>query len=76
MNKLLNVSIKILRYETLKDEETRAEYDYMLDHPEEYYRNYYHYYRRKMSPKVDVRIVMAVAITLISIFQYYAATFR
>ncbi len=48
----------------------------MLDHPEEYYRNYYHYYRRKMSPKVDVRIVIAVAITVISAFQYYTASFR
>ena len=28
-------------YETLKDDESRTEYDYMLDHPEEMWRNYY-----------------------------------
>ena len=28
-------------YETLRDEESRTEYDYMLDHPEEMWRNYY-----------------------------------
>ena len=28
-------------YEVLKDDETRKEYDYMLDHPEETYGNYY-----------------------------------
>lgn len=28
-------------YEILKDEEARQDYDYMLDHPEAYYQNYY-----------------------------------
>ena len=28
-------------YETLRDEESRTEYDYMLEHPEEMWRNYY-----------------------------------
>ena len=28
-------------YETLRDDEARQEYDYMLDHPEEMWRNYY-----------------------------------
>ncbi|XP_060156610.1 dnaJ homolog subfamily C member 25 isoform X2 [Globicephala melas] len=45
-------------YETLKDEETRKDYDYMLDHPEEYYSHYYHYYSRRLAPKVDVRVVI------------------
>ena len=44
-------------YETLRDEESRADYDYMLDHPEEMWRNYYRYYRRRVGPKVDVRCV-------------------
>ena len=44
-------------YETLRDEESRADYDYMLDHPEEMWRNYYRYYRRRVGPKVDVRWV-------------------
>lgn len=28
-------------YEVLKDEESRKDYDYMMDHPEETYGNYY-----------------------------------
>ncbi|XP_072010833.1 dnaJ homolog subfamily C member 25 [Engystomops pustulosus] len=59
-------------YETLKDEETRKDYDYMLDHPEEYYRHYYHYYSRRLAPKVDVRIVILVTVCVISIFQFYS----
>jgi len=58
-------------YETLRDEESRADYDYMLDHPEEMWRNYYRYYRRRVGPKVDVRLVLAVTISLISAGQYY-----
>ena len=42
-------------YETLTDEESRADYDYMLDHPEEMFRNMWRYYRRRVGPKVDVR---------------------
>uniref|UniRef100_A0A673B137 DnaJ homolog subfamily C member 25 n=1 Tax=Sphaeramia orbicularis TaxID=375764 RepID=A0A673B137_9TELE len=59
-------------YETLKDEDTRRDYDYMLDHPEEYYQHYYAYYRRQLTPKVDVRVVILVTICAISIFQYYS----
>lgn len=60
-------------YETLREDESRAEYDYMLDHPEEMWRNYYRYYRRRVGPKVDVRLVLAVTISLISAAQYYFA---
>ena len=56
-------------YEVLKDDESREEYNYMLDHPEEMWQNYYRYYRRRMAPKVDVRIVLAVTITVISAVQ-------
>ncbi|CAG0883066.1 unnamed protein product, partial [Darwinula stevensoni] len=63
-------------YEILKDDEARTDYDYMLDHPEEFYSHYYRYYRRRMAPKVDVRIVIGVTITIISAFQYYTAWFR
>lgn len=59
-------------YETLKDDEARTDYDYMLDHPDEYYANYYRYYRRK-APKVDIRIVLFVTISVISVIQYYSA---
>jgi len=60
-------------YETLKEDESRTEYDYMLDHPEEMWRNYYRYYRRRVGPKVDVRLVLAVTITIISLGQYFFA---
>lgn len=60
-------------YEILKDEEQRNDYNYMLDHPEEYYSHYFYYYRRTMAPKVDVRIVIAVSISVISIIQYLNA---
>ena len=56
-------------YETLKDDETRGYYDYYLDHPEERYYNYYQYYRMRAAPKVDVRLVIFVAVMLISTFQ-------
>merc|ERR1739848_477288 len=58
-------------YEVLKDEDSRKDYDYMLENPEEAYYNYYRYYKRRMTPKVDVRIVIAVTITVISIMQYF-----
>lgn len=60
-------------YEILRDEEERTDYDYMLDNPQEYYAHYYRYYRRRMAPKVDVRIVLAVTISIISVMQYYSA---
>lgn len=59
-------------YEILRDDEARKDYDYMLDNPEEYYSHYYRYYRRRMAPKVDVRLVVFVTITVISIIQYYS----
>lgn len=60
-------------YEILKDEESRNDYNYMLDNPQEYYAHYYRYYRRRVSPKVDVRLVLIVSISIISIIQYYCA---
>ena len=54
-------------YETLRDEESRADYDYMLDHPEEMWRNYYRYYRRRVGPKVDVRYNIS---TVVSVLLY------
>ncbi|KAK3101875.1 hypothetical protein FSP39_006974 [Pinctada imbricata] len=60
-------------YEILRDEEQRNDYDYMLDHPDEYLANYYRYYRRRYAPKVDVRIVIGVTITIVSAIQYWGA---
>lgn len=59
-------------YEILKDDDQRKDYNYMLDNPDEVYRHYYHYYKRRYAPKVDVRIVIVLTITLISAFQYWA----
>jgi len=55
----------------LSDDEVRADYDYMLDHPDEFYMNYYRAWRRRNYPNVDVRIVIAVTISVISGIQYY-----
>lgn len=60
-------------YEILKDDESRTDYDYMLDNPDEYYAHYYRYYRRRVAPRVDVRIVLFVTISIISIIQYYSS---
>lgn len=59
-------------YEILRDTDARKDYDYMLDNPEEYYSHYYRYYRHRMAPKVDVRLVLVVTLTIISIIQYYS----
>lgn len=63
-------------YEVLRDEESRREYDYMLDNPDEVYRHYYNYFRRRYAPKVDIRIVLFVTISVISAFQYYGKLSR
>lgn len=63
-------------YEVLRDEESRKEYDYMLDNPDEVYRHYYYYFRRRYAPKVDIRIVIVVTISVISGFQYWGAMSR
>lgn len=62
-------------YEILKDDEARTDYNYMLDNPQEYYAHYYRYYRR-VAPKVDVRLVIAVTVSIISAIQYYSARQR
>lgn len=60
-------------YETLKDEEAKTTYDYYLDHPDQRFYNYYQYYRLRVAPKVDVRIVIVGTILVISLFQYLSA---
>ncbi|CDW53552.1 thiosulfate sulfurtransferase [Trichuris trichiura] len=68
-------------YETLKDEESRKNYDYMLDNPaayglllsDEVYRHYWYYYRHRVTPKVDVRIVIVAIVVMISVVQYVSS---
>eukprot|EP01136_Pigoraptor_vietnamica_P008049 Opistho-1_new@42908 len=57
-------------YEILKDDETRADYDLMLEYPEQYYRHYFKYYQRRVTPKVDPKIVVVAFILFVSVFQY------
>ena len=64
-----NCAFHHFSYEVLKDSESREEYNYMLDHPEEMWQNYYRYYRRRLAPKVDVRLVLIITITIISAIQ-------
>ena len=40
---------------------------------EDFYWHYTRYYYRRVTPKVDVRIVIAVTISIISVCQYYVA---
>jgi len=63
-------------YEVLRDNESRKEYDYMLDHPEEMFGNYYRYYARRLAPRVDIRIVLVALVTIVSALQYYIAWFN
>lgn len=60
-------------YEILSDNASREDYDYMVDNPEEMYMHYYRYYRRRTAPNVDIRLILAVCITIISGIQYYSA---
>ena len=63
-------------YEVLKDDETRADYDNMLDHPEQYYSHVYQYYRRKATPKIGLGPTIITILTLFSIGQYLYWTSR
>jgi len=36
---------------------------------EEYYYHYYQFYRRRMAPQVDVRVVIAAVIGIVSVIQ-------
>ncbi|KAI0989406.1 hypothetical protein GJ496_010522 [Pomphorhynchus laevis] len=58
-------------YETLRDDGVREDYNQYLDDPTAYYKTYYKYYRRRLSPKVDVRIVIAAFVIVASGIQYY-----
>lgn len=58
-------------YEVLKEDESRKEYNDMLDDPESYYRHYYRYYKRYYGAKVDAHWVIIGLISLISLYQYF-----
>lgn len=56
-------------YEILRDPAQKLEYDYMLDNPAEMYYNYYRYFKRQYSAKIDVRLVIASTILILSTIQ-------
>jgi len=57
-------------YETLIDEDTRKDYDYYMDHPEDVMRNRYRYYTHVYAPKSDWRVVIAGWAIGISVLQW------
>ncbi len=48
----------------------------MLDNPEEFYEHYYRYYKRRLAPQIDVRLVIAVVLIVTSAIQYYTSWYR
>ncbi|VVA93784.1 unnamed protein product [Arabis nemorensis] len=57
-------------YEILKDNETRSQYDYAIEHPEEVFYNTAQYYRAKYGHKSDPRAVLVGLLVVLSAFQY------
>ena len=58
-------------YEVLREDESRKDYNDMLDDPEHYYRHYYRYYKRVYGTKVDAHWVILGVISVISVYQYF-----
>lgn len=58
-------------YEVLREDESRNDYNDMLDDPEHYYRHYYRYYKRVYGTKVDAHWVIIGLISVISLYQYF-----
>ncbi|KAF3945136.1 hypothetical protein CMV_028459 [Castanea mollissima] len=57
-------------YEILKDEDTRAQYDYAIEHPEEVFYNTARYYQAYYGHKTDTRAVLIGLLLVLSAFQY------
>ncbi|CAI9087754.1 OLC1v1021910C2 [Oldenlandia corymbosa var. corymbosa] len=57
-------------YEILKDESTRAQYDYAIAHPEEVFYNTARYYQAYYGHKTDPRAVLVGLLLVLSAFQY------
>ena len=56
-------------YETLRDEETRNNYDYLLDNPDIYYEHFYRF-AYTATPKVHVGTVISVSLVILSLLHY------
>eukprot|EP00271_Cylindrocystis_brebissonii_P012103 TRINITY_DN30196_c0_g1_i1.p1 TRINITY_DN30196_c0_g1~~TRINITY_DN30196_c0_g1_i1.p1 ORF type:complete len:302 (-),score=58.12 TRINITY_DN30196_c0_g1_i1:441-1346(-) len=57
-------------YEILFDEEKRKEYDYFVEHPEQFLYNTARYYQTYYQPKADLRVILIVILIILSSFQY------
>ena len=59
-------------YEILSNEDLRKTYDDYLENPNanEYYQ-YYQFYKAVYSPKIDPKFVLALVLSLASVFQYF-----
>ncbi|XP_076931486.1 chaperone protein dnaJ 50-like [Bidens hawaiensis] len=57
-------------YEILKDEVTRGQYDYAIEHPEEVFYNTARYYHAYYGHKTDPRAVLVGLLLVLSGFQY------
>eukprot|EP01134_Creolimax_fragrantissima_P004418 CFRG4418T1 len=57
--------------ETIRDEQSRKDYDYLLDNPDEFFYNWWFYHRPRVSTQVDAGLVIFCLLTLISLGQYY-----
>ena len=57
-------------YEILSEGDSRRAYDYYLEHPEEFLRNKYNYYRYRYAPKTDMRLVLLGFVLVVSCIQY------
>lgn len=63
-------------YEVLREDESRRDYNDMLDDPEQYYRHYYRYYKRVYGTKVDAHWVILGVISVVSLYQYFVMQSR
>lgn len=57
-------------YEILFDTEKREQYDYALEHPEQFLYNTATYYHMYYQPKADVRAILIGVLLILSLFQY------
>ncbi|KAF6162980.1 hypothetical protein GIB67_021129 [Kingdonia uniflora] len=58
------------KFEILKDEATREQYDYAIAHPEEVFYNTARYYHAYYGHKTDTRAVLVGLLLILSAFQY------
>jgi len=72
-NKAENAHVKfqslVAAYETLRNEVSRNDYDYLLDNPDVYYEHFYRFFKSS-TPKVDVMPILIVCLIVLSVLHY------